>query len=979
MFALIIDAAKKHGESKSKRDQLRAMLEGGTMAAMDTGKVEMRKAPGAKKAEEALSTAAEFIPFVGAGRSAMEGNYGDAAMQGLLDVAPVGKAVGLAAPALMGVIGKNLKNNLYDLSGLPQKGVALIRSKADELAGMLRSNGFNVEVQHSGSAAGPSSYLRVFDPETGRFLQDPIRLSGHSKGAFNSAGVWNVTNDQFSDVMTAAERMRDKGPTQLMTENANQLQVAQEIRLKSAQKKLAKGKSLTNSERDVAMKFGLLNDGQLKDVLPAAERQANLEKFLEESAVKTPLYHATPQDFSVFKPGGDNTKLSGPAIWMSPSKEFQPAAHNIRKIPNEQNKMYGNQSNKFSPGTNVMPVHASIKNPLITTDKTWKEDFQKFGGGSPWTLTQDEVDKIKDVHDGIMYYDKDGILSEVIAFEPTQIKSALGNVGSFNPKDPDITKAKGGEVHAANGLPLTFAQDKEDPDALQNWMRERQFGKVDIPAPYKVTPEEVTVARAMKAAPAAPVDEVTQGEYGPRERLRELLQKGLGKGMSKSGAARSADILTDAASFVAPPMWGYEGGQSLGRAYDAVKQGDYGTAAIEGGLGALNLLPALPGAKVMGRAAGRAAKDVSPAAREVLHDALHSGMESGLIQGPAYVFIGPKAKTFDKKAAKQFEKMEAAGAPLNETWQEARTFRSPDQMLRQEVGDEPSRLKRERQYDLEVEFGDVKKRIAAEEDRLNELRQSGQISPEEFDAQMDQVVGPLLGARADIAMEYGKTGKMSGPVREHALKYPTLSKVMYHPELFKAYPSLKTVRAGYGVDKNLESIKGYFSPSQNRMYAESNYTPLTRNILLHEIQHAIQGIEGFGRGSNVSRSISEMLPPDMSENDLIDQLRRSIANMKNRQSEIIDIVGDNKNIYSNDLYKPLALEHINLTKTIEDSNKAIEDIIQQGNSHRIYLRSAGEAEARAAQKRWNMTPEERAATHPLESYDVPLDQLIVKR
>jgi hypothetical protein len=161
---------------------------------------------------------------------------------------------------------------------------------------------------------------------------------------------------------------------------------------------------------------------------------------------------------------------------------------------------------------------------------------------------------------------------------------------------------EGGEVHAANGLPLTFAYDKPDPDALQNWMRERQFGKVDIPAPYKVKPEEVTVARAMKAAPAAPVDEVTQGEYGPRERLRELLQKGLGKGMSKSGAARSADILTDAASFVAPPMWGYEGGQSLGRAYDAAKQGDYGTAAIEGGLGALNLLPALPGAKVLAKA-----------------------------------------------------------------------------------------------------------------------------------------------------------------------------------------------------------------------------------------------------------------------------------------------------------------------------------------------------------------------------------------
>lgn len=723
------------------------------------------------------------------------------------------------------------------------------------------------------------------------------------------------------------------------------------------------------------------------DVLPAAERQANLEKFLKKSAVKTPLYHATPQDFSVFKPGGDNPKLSGPAIWMSPSKEFQPAAHNIRKIPNERNKMYGNQSNKFSPGANVMPVHASIENPLITNDKTWKEDFQKFGGGSPWTLTQDEVDKIKDVHDGIMYYDKDGILSEVIAFEPTQIKSALGNVGSFNPKDSDITKAKGGEVHAANGLPLTFAQDKEDPDALQNWMRERQFGKVDIPAPYKVKPEEVTVARAMGTR--AP-------EMSAKDKLRNLLQEGVKQGKKEIKTLGDPNAVTDLVNR------GLIANNPVSGAIDLVNMGlepfglgsempiggsehikklmqDYGLTKQERPLLETGLALASPFMPAAAKKVGQLAKDTAPAAREVLHDALHSGMESGLIQGPAYVFIGPKAKTFDKKAAKQFEKMEAAGAPLNETWQEARTFRSPDQMLRQEVGDEPSRLKRERQYDLEVEFGDVKKRIAAEEDRLNELRQSGQISPEEFDAQMDQVVGPLLGARADIAMEYGKTGKMSGPVREHALKYPTLSKVMYHPELFKAYPSLKTARAGYGVDKNLESIKGYFSPSQNRMYAESNYTPLTRNILLHEIQHAIQGIEGFGRGSNVSRSISEMLPPGMSENDLIDQLRRSIANMKNRQSEIRDIVGDNKNIYSNDLYKPFALEHINLTKTIEDSNKAIEDIIQQGNSHRIYLRSAGEAEARAAQKRWNMTPEERAATHPLESYDVPLDQLIVKR
>jgi len=42
-----------------------------------------------------------------------------------------------------------------------------------------------------------------------------------------------------------------------------------------------------------------------------------------------------------------------------------------------------------------------------------------------------------------------------------------------------------------------------------------------------------------------------------------------------------------------------------------------------------------------------------------------------------------------------------------------------------------------------------------------------------------------------------------------------------------------------------------------------------------------------------------------------------------------------------------------------------------------YKRLSGEAEARATQARMNMTPEERQATFPLESYDVPVNELIM--
>jgi hypothetical protein len=48
------------------------------------------------------------------------------------------------------------------------------------------------------------------------------------------------------------------------------------------------------------------------------------------------------------------------------------------------------------------------------------------------------------------------------------------------------------------------------------------------------------------------------------------------------------------------------------------------------------------------------------------------------------------------------------------------------------------------------------------------------------------------------------------------------------------------------------------------------------------------------------------------------------------------------------------------------------------NGIEAYKRLAGEAEARAVQSRMNMTPEQRRASFPLDSYDVPLNQLIFR-
>lgn len=128
---------------------------------------------------------------------------------------------------------------LFDTSNLPNRGKDLIQSKAEDLAAMLSGNGFKVELQHSGSAAGPSSYLKVFDPETGRYFDD-VRLSGHSKGIFNSQGVTNVASDaELNGVLEKAIGMRALGKSsglsfQESLDNAAQKLIGEGVKPKTA-------------------------------------------------------------------------------------------------------------------------------------------------------------------------------------------------------------------------------------------------------------------------------------------------------------------------------------------------------------------------------------------------------------------------------------------------------------------------------------------------------------------------------------------------------------------------------------------------------------------------------------------------------------------------------------------------------------------------------------------------------------------------
>lgn len=83
-------------------------------------------------------------------------------------------------------------------------------------------------------------------------------------------------------------------------------------------------------------------------------------------------------------------------------------------------------------GGHILPVFLSIQNPrrepLSTIDEIENGTRQQAGR---------YVAQLKHSgHDGIIFGDG----REIAVFQSTQIKSAIGNQGTFNPKNPDITE-----------------------------------------------------------------------------------------------------------------------------------------------------------------------------------------------------------------------------------------------------------------------------------------------------------------------------------------------------------------------------------------------------------------------------------------------------------------------------------------------------------------------------------------------------------
>lgn len=238
-------------------------------------------------------------------------------------------------------------------------------------------------------------------------------------------------------------------------------------------------------------------------------------KVVDTKGAPLVVYHGTAESFDAFDGAKDSTKKDhgylGRGFYFSTSSNTAGS--------------YANMKGGFAD-PNIMPVYLSVQNPLQLrmTLRDTKIGLLRHAIGLPYSLAYERVtpaaaqevtDRLRELgHDGVMLdYSiftkaKQPIEREIVVFDPTQIKSATGNAGTFDGTNPDIrfsptrglgtlTAAEEAAVNNVLGRPKSW---KETLQAFkQDWAKNLKQGIFDQFAPIMdLDPKAYMLARLSK-------------------------------------------------------------------------------------------------------------------------------------------------------------------------------------------------------------------------------------------------------------------------------------------------------------------------------------------------------------------------------------------------------------------------------------------------------------------------------------------------
>lgn len=197
-----------------------------------------------------------------------------------------------------------------------------------------------------------------------------------------------------------------------------------------------------------------------------------------------------------------------------------------------------------------------------------------------------------------------------------------------------------------------------------------------------------------------------------------------------------------------------------------------------------------------------------------------------------------------------------------------------------------------------------------------------------------------------------------------------LSSFLEHKELFEKYPNIASLRVEFtSLD---EKTKGVYMPASRfdnkKIYLNESLIDNSINqesevlsVLLHELQHAVQGYEGWANGGSTE---------EIREKFEVRNLKKELSDKKR---EILENNPELKNLIRSDTYSRITeLEEKALKELKENTGyrKVQEELISLNSkgeltadkAYELYQSIWGEQQARAVQYRLNMSKEERLST-----------------
>lgn len=259
---------------------------------------------------------------------------------------------------------------------------------------------------------------------------------------------------------------------------------------------------------------------------------------------------------------------------------------------------------------------------------------------------------------------------------------------------------------------------------------------------------------------------------------------------------------------------------------------------------------------------------------------------------------------------------------------------------------------------------------------------------------------PLTG---EINQPHGARARYAGMRLDDPAAAREIEKYLEHQKLYEAYPSLAKINAGefsnvFKSDDN-EFGTACFVPSLNMMkFSGIQNAETFKSIALHELQHAIQEIEGFSPGGSPG-DFKNLDLSDVRQSEIRDKVQSifdanpefygHVVRANQLQNSVVEKYGpinrmqyDETDPLVQDWWDTIAKrdsfpeskEWSGLSRDLRviERNPVVITPVEQ------YKRLAGEAEAELTQVRTDMSPTERAQEYPLDNLEIPVRSQVLK-